>query len=74
MTSTTGDDIKLKLSGNNLNVSLTNAKGEPIHTYQANALNVELDVAKLVESIDEIQHTIFPIMEKASTEPTLPEA
>lgn len=62
--------MKLKFSGNNLNVSLTNAKGEPIFTYQADALNVELDVAKLAESIDEIQQTVFAAMEKASTEPT----
>lgn len=68
--------MKLKLSGNNLNVSLTNAKGEPIFTYQADALNlnVELDIAKLVESIDETQQTVFAAMEKALTEPTPPEA
>lgn len=66
--------MKLKLSGNNLNVSLTNAKGEPIYTYQADAFNVELDVAKLVESIDEIQQTGFAAMEKAFTGPTPPEA
>lgn len=64
--------MKLKLSGNNLNVSLTNAKGEPIFTYQADALNLnaELDIAKLVESIDEFQQTVFAAMEKALTEPT----
>lgn len=62
--------MKLKFSGNNLNVSLTNAKGEPICTYQADALNIELDVAKLVESINEIQQTVFATMEKAFTEPT----
>lgn len=61
--------MKLKLSGNNLNVSLTNAEGEPIYTYQADALNVELDVAKLVESIHEIQETVFAVMEKAFNEP-----
>lgn len=61
--------MKLKLSGNNLNVSLTNAKGKPIYTYQADALNVELDIAKLVESIDEIQETVFAVMEKAFAEP-----
>lgn len=61
--------MKLKFSGNNLNVQLTNAKGEPIYTYQADALNVELDVAKLVESIDEIQKMVFAAMEKAFTEP-----
>lgn len=66
--------MKLKLSGNNLNVSLTNAKGEPIYTYQADALNVELDIAKLVESIDEIQETVFAVMEKAFNEPTPTEA
>ncbi len=66
--------MKLKFSGNNLNVSLTNAKGEPVYTYQADALNVELDVAKLAESIDEIQQTVFAVMEKTFTEPTLPEA
>lgn len=62
--------MKLKLSGNNLNVSLTNAKGEPIYTYQADALNVELDVAKLVESIDEIQQTFIDGLEKTFAEPT----
>ena len=64
--------MKLKFSGNNLNVSLTNAKGEPIYTYQADALNVELDVAKLVDSIGEIQQAISAAMEKAFTEPTPP--
>ena len=63
--------MKLKFSGNNLNVQLTNTAGEPIYTYQADSLNVELDVAKLVESIDEIQQTVFTIMEKTLTEPTL---
>lgn len=62
--------MKLKFSGNNLNVQLTNTAGEPIYTYQADSLNVELDVAKLVESIDEIQQTVFSAMEKAFTEPT----
>lgn len=66
--------MKLKLSGNNLYVSLTNAKGEPIYTYKAVAPNVELDVTKLVESIDEIQQTVFAVMEKAFAEPTPPEA
>lgn len=66
--------MKLKFSGNNLNVSLTNTKGEPIYTFKADALNVELDVAKLIESIDGIQQTIFAAVEKAFTEPTLPEA
>ena len=66
--------MKLKLSGNNLNISLTNGKGEPIYTYQADALNVELDVAKLVESIHEIQETVVDVMEKAFNEPTPPEA
>ena len=61
--------MKLKLSGNNLYVSLTNAEGEPIYTYQADALNVELDIAKLVESIHEIQETVFAVMEKAFNEP-----
>lgn len=59
--------MKLKLSGNNLNVSLTNAKGESLYTYQADALNVELDVAKIVESIDEIQTVFAAAMEKAFT-------
>ena len=66
--------MKLKLSGNNLNVSLTNAKGEPIYTYQADAVNGELDVAKLADFIDEIQQTVFAAMEKVFTEPTPPEA
>lgn len=66
--------MKLKFSGNNLNASITNDKGEPIYTYQADALNAELDVAKLVESIDEIQKMVFAAMEKAFTEPTPPEA
>ena len=70
--------MKLKLSGNNLNVQLTNTAGEPIYTYRADSLNVELDVerdvAKLVDSIGEIQQTVFAAMEKAFTEPTPPEA
>ena len=66
--------MKLKFSGNNLNVSLTNAKGEPIYTFQTDALNVELDVVKLVESIDGIQQTIFAAVEKALAEPTPPTA
>lgn len=66
--------MKIKFSGNNLNISLTNAKGEPIYTCQADALNVELDAAKLVESTDEIQQTVFAAMEKAFTEPTQPTA
>jgi len=66
--------MKLKFSGNNLNVQLTNAAGEPIYTYQADALNVELDIAKLVDSIDEIQKTVSAAMEKAFAEPTPPEA
>lgn len=59
--------MKLKFSGNNLNASLTNGKGEPIYTYQADALSVELDVAKLVESIGEIQQMVLTAMEKALT-------
>lgn len=66
--------MKLKFSGNSLNVSLTNAKGEPIYTYQADALNVELDIAKLVESIGEIQQMVSTAIEKALSEPTPPEA
>lgn len=66
--------MKLKFSGNNLNVSLTNAEGESIYTYHADALNFELNVAKLVESIDGIQQTVFATIEKAFTEPTSPEA
>ena len=66
--------MKLSITGNNLNVSLTNAKGEPIFTYQADALNVELDITKLVESIDEIQQTFIDGLEKAFAEPTPPEA
>lgn len=62
--------MKLKLSGNNLNVQLTNAAGEPIYTYAAESLNVELDVAKLVDSIGEIQQTFIEGMEKAFAEPT----
>lgn len=62
--------MKLKFSGNNLNASITNDKGEPIYTYQADALNAELDVAKLVESIDEIQQTFINCLEKAFAEPT----
>lgn len=62
--------MKLKFSGNNLNVQLTNTAGEPIYTYQADSLNVELDVAKLVESIGEIMQTVFAAMEKTPTEPT----
>lgn len=63
--------MKLKFSGNNLNVSLTNAEGEPIYTYHADALNFELNVAKLIESIDGIQQTVFAAVEKAFTEPAI---
>lgn len=66
--------MKLKFSGNNLNVSLTNAEGEPIYTFHTDALDVELDIAKLIESIDEIQQTVFAAVEKAFTEPTPPTA
>ena len=66
--------MKLKLSGNNLNVSLTNAEGEIIYSHRADALDVELDIAKLIESFDGIQQTVFAAMEKAFTEPTPPEA
>jgi hypothetical protein len=67
--------MKLELSGNNLNVSLTNDKGEPIYTYAAKELNVELDGAKLVEAINEIFSAMQKAtMEKAATEPTPPEA
>lgn len=62
--------MNLKFSGNNLSVQLTNAAGEPIYTYAAEGLNVELDVAKLVESINEIQQVVSAAMEKAFTEPT----
>ena len=62
--------MKVKFSGNNLNVSLTNAEGEIIYSHRADALDVELDIAKLVESIEEIQQMVFAAMEKAFTEPT----
>ena len=62
--------MKLKFSGNNLNVQLTNTAGEPIYTYQADSLNVELDVAKLVDSIGEIQQTFIDGLKKAFAEPT----
>lgn len=61
--------MKLKFSGNNLNVQLTNNAGEPIYTYQAESLNVELDVTKLVDSIGEIQQTFIDGLEKAFAEP-----
>ena len=63
--------MKLKFSINSINVSITNDKGESIYNFQADSLNTELDVAKLVESFDEIQQTVFAAMEKAFTEPTL---
>ena len=66
--------MKIKFSGTNLNVSLTNAKGEPIYTHRVDALDVELDIAKLIESIKEIRQTIFAAVEKALAEPTQPEA
>lgn len=62
--------MKVKFSGNNLNVSLTNTEGEIIYSHRADALDVELDIAKLVESIEGIQQTVFAAMEKAFTEPT----
>ncbi len=61
-------ELKLKLSGNNLNVQLTNTAGEPIYTYQVDSLNVELDVAKLIESSYEIMQMVFAAVEKTSTE------
>lgn len=66
--------MKVKFSGNNLNVSLTDAEGEIIYSHRADALDVELDIAKLVESIEGIQQTVFAAMEKAFTEPTPPTA
>lgn len=62
--------MKLKLSCDNIDITLTNAKGEPIYTYQADSLNEELDVAKLIEAVVEIQQMIFAAIEKASAEPT----
>ena len=62
--------MKVKFSGNNLNVSLTNAEGEIIYSHRADALDVELNLAKLIESIEGIQQTVFAAMEKAFTEPT----
>lgn len=62
--------MKFKLSGNNINVSITNTKGESIYIYQVDALNVELDVAKLIESANEIQQAVSDIMEMAFNEPT----
>lgn len=61
--------MKLNISGNNLQVSLTNGKGEPIYTYQASEIKAELDIAKLVESINEIQQMVFTAIEKALSEP-----
>lgn len=66
--------MKLKFSGNNINVSLTNAEGESIYAYQADAFSVVLDVAKLVESISEIQQAVFDTIDKTLNEPTPPEA
>lgn len=66
--------MKVKFSGNNLNVSLTNAEGEIIYSHRADALDVELNIAKLIESFDDIQQTVFAAMEKAFTEPTPPTA
>jgi len=60
-------ELKLKLSSNNLNVQLTNTAGEPIYTL-AGSFNVELDVAKLIESSYEIMQMVFAAVEKTSTE------
>lgn len=62
--------MKFKLSGNNINVSITNTKGESVYIYQVDALNVELDVAKLIESANEIQQAVSDIVEMAFNEPT----
>lgn len=62
--------MKVKFSGNNLNVSLTNAEGEIIYSHRVDALDVELNIAKLIESFDDIQQTVFAAMEKTFTEPT----
>lgn len=66
--------MKLKFYADNIDITLTNAEGEHIYTYQANALDFELDVVKLVESIDEIKQAVFAAMEKALTESTPPKA
>lgn len=66
--------MKLKFSGNNLNVRLTDAAGDPIYSCLMEFLDVEIDVAKLVGSIDEIQQAIIAGLEKAATEPTPPKA
>lgn len=62
--------MKIKFSGDNIDITLTNTAGEPVYTYQADALNVEIDVAKLVEAVVEITQMVFATMEKALTEPT----
>lgn len=66
--------MKLKFSINSINVSLTNAEGEIIYSHRADALDAELNIAKLIESFDDIQQAVFAAMEKAFTEPTAPTA
>ena len=60
--------MKLKFSINSINVSITNDKEESIYNFQADSLNTELDVAKLVDSIGEIQQTFIDGLEKAFAE------
>lgn len=60
--------MKLKFSGNNLNIRLADAAGEPIYSCLVEFLDVEVDIAKLIEAIDEIQQAIFSAMEKAANE------
>lgn len=66
--------MKLKFSGNNLSVGLTDAAGDPIYSCQMKSLDVEIDVAKLIGSIDEVQQAIVEGLAKAATEPTPLEA
>lgn len=60
--------MKLKFYGGNIDVTLTNTAGEPIYTYQVDSLDVELDIAKLIEFIDEIKQAVFAIKESTPPE------
>ena len=57
--------MKLKFTGNNFDLQLTNKAGEPIYTYQAESIDVELDIVKLIDSIEEIQQAVIETIEKA---------
>lgn len=61
--------LKLSVSNNTLNVQLVDTADEPISTYRADSISFELDVAKLIGSIEELMQMFSNGLEK-TTEPT----